>query len=130
MRQEVKTASVFEDTTSFSPKDRCDELFWMDFFNRIEGNSNFSIYKLDKNAIINYKVNKNETFKDQQDRGIRPRINIRKEFIIPYDLQPVCEGHIGMVNGKPRIISTQLLDLDSYEANLDLTDPRNLKIFN
>lgn len=84
---QVKSASVEKDLTSFGPKSAWDELYFMDF----SSENDIKIYKIPTDKIYNMVLNKskNETFKDQQDQGRRPRLSIQDSIIKPLGLKPV-----------------------------------------
>ena len=50
-----------------------------------------------KNELIyTHKVNSNQTFRDQQEQGRRPRFSIMKDIIEPHNLNPVIEGTLSI----------------------------------
>lgn len=87
---QIKSGSIDEDCSSFGPNSTWDEIYYIDFApnGSVDGKVNF--YKLDvdfENLILNKK--KNETFRDQQMQGRRPRFSIKSKIIKPYDIKPV-----------------------------------------
>jgi hypothetical protein len=87
---QVKSTSIKYDLTSFGPKSIWDELYFIDFAPNgvIDGVIHF--YKIEENfenLILN--INKNETFKDQQKQGRRPRFSVKKELIEKKSLKPL-----------------------------------------
>jgi hypothetical protein len=78
--EQIKATSVEDDLTSFGPKTKWDKLYFLDFYRDGSLNGSFDIYEIDKNLIYNTIVNKgkNETFKDQQLQGRRPRMSLKK----------------------------------------------------
>jgi hypothetical protein len=87
---QVKSTSIQYDLTSFGPSSIWDELYFVDFAPNgiIDGEIHF--YKIEENFenLIMNKV-KNETFKEQQKKGRRPRFSIKKELIEKKFLKPV-----------------------------------------
>jgi hypothetical protein len=87
---QVKSSSIDYDLTSFGPTSIWDELYFIDFVpnGKIDGVIHF--YKIEENfdnLILNRK--KNETFKDQQTQGRRPRFSIKREIIEKKSLKPI-----------------------------------------
>lgn len=87
---QVKATSIKYDLTSFGPESIWDELYFIDFVPNgvIDGVIHF--YKIEENfenLILNRE--KNETFKDQQKQGRRPRFSIKKELIEKKLLKPI-----------------------------------------
>lgn len=84
---QVKSASVKKDLTSFGPTSTWDELYFMDF----SSEKAIKIYKIPSERIYNMVLNKskNETFRDQQAQGRRPRLSIQDSIIKPLGLTPV-----------------------------------------
>ena len=93
-RIQVKASSVEEDLTSFGPKSKWDEIYFMHFFSDKKYDGSYSIYKIEDPFIYNHKVNKNETFRDQQKAGKRPRFSIIKDIIKPNNILPIRTGNI------------------------------------
>jgi len=85
-RIQINASSVESDLTSFGPRSEWDELFFLDFS---KGDGSFKVFKITPNEVYNHKVNKNQTFVEQQAQGRRPRFSIIKEIIIPEKRKPV-----------------------------------------
>jgi hypothetical protein len=85
-RTQIKASSVSNDLTSFGPRSEFDELFFLDF-SRLNGS--FDVYKIKLDWIYKFKVNKTQTFLDQQAQSRRPRFSIVKKIIIPKKLKPL-----------------------------------------
>lgn len=85
-RIQIKASSVASDLTSFGPKSEWDELFFLDFS---KGDGSFKVYKIEPDWIYNFQVNKNQTFKQQQEQARRPRFSIIDNIIKPKKLKPV-----------------------------------------
>jgi len=90
-RVQVKACSVEYDLTSFGPNSVWDELYFVHFLPDNNYDGEYRIYKIDNNLIYNHKVNKDQTMRDQQKQGRRPRFGILKEIIIPNNIAPVIE---------------------------------------
>lgn len=87
-RIQVKATSVENDLTSFGPKSIWDELYFMDFFPNKKYDGCFDVYLIPNDPVYNYQINKNETFKDQQKQGRRPRFSI-KNLIKELNIKPI-----------------------------------------
>jgi len=85
-RIQIKAASVKYDLTSFGPKSEWDELFFLDFS---AGDCSFKIYEIEQDWIYKHKVNKNQTFEEQQAQGRRPRFSITYNLIQQKGLKPI-----------------------------------------
>lgn len=84
---ECKATSNFDrDTTSFSPREKFDALFFCRLDKR---NDKMYFYDLELNSdeLKNIPVNSYETLGDQQKQGRRPRFSIINQIIKPKDLQ-------------------------------------------
>mgnify|MGYP001158471112 CR=1 FL=1 len=93
-RVQVKACSVLPDLTSFGPKSVWDKLYFVDFYRGGEWNGKFDIYLIENSFIYNHNVNKNQTFKEQQDQKRRPRFSIYKEIIKKNLLKPFKTGDL------------------------------------
>lgn len=87
-RIQIKGCSVDSDLTSFGPDSVWDELYFVDFYKEGKWDFTFDVYLIDNDDIYQTKVNKNETFIDQQRQKRRPRFSIIKEIIKPKGLKP------------------------------------------
>ncbi|MEO2068845.1 MAG: Bsp6I family type II restriction endonuclease [Desulfurobacteriaceae bacterium] len=87
--EQIKASVIENDLTSFGPKSRWDDLYFLDF-SRLDGT--FDVYKIPtdllKREILNKK--KGETFEDQQKQGRRPRLSL-KEFVRKHGISPLYE---------------------------------------
>lgn len=88
--EQIKACSVKYDLTSFGPSSKWDDLYFLDFYNDGKFDGLFDIYKIPNELIYNHKVNKNQTLKEQQEQGKRPRLSIKKEIIIPLKIHPIA----------------------------------------
>jgi len=86
-RMQIKASSIDDDLTSFGPRSEWDELFFLDFS---KGDGSFRIYKIDADWINKHKLNKTQTFADQQAENRRPRFSITENIIKPRKLKPVA----------------------------------------
>lgn len=89
--EQIKACSVAKDLTSFGPTSKWDDIYFIDFFNNGNINGMFDVYKIPDDLIYNRKVNKKQTFTDQQKKIRRPRFSIKKEIIRPYNLEPIAK---------------------------------------
>ncbi|MEK6856291.1 MAG: Bsp6I family type II restriction endonuclease [Nanoarchaeota archaeon] len=83
---QIKASSIDDDLTSFGPRSEWDELFFLDFS---AGDGLFKIYKIEADWIYSHKVNKKQTFAEQQAQSRRPRFSITENIIKPRGLKPV-----------------------------------------
>ena len=86
--QQIKASSVEYDLTSFGPKSKWDELYFMDFYNDGKHDGTFSLYLISNDLIYGHKLNRNHTIKMQQEQGKRPRLSLKKDLIIPHGIVP------------------------------------------
>jgi len=85
-RIQIKASSVASDLTSFGPRSEWDELYFLDFS---AGDGSFKVYKIEQKWIYDHKVNKGQTFKQQQDQARRPRFSIVDKIIKIRNLKPI-----------------------------------------
>ncbi|MEA4822268.1 MAG: Bsp6I family type II restriction endonuclease [Erysipelotrichales bacterium] len=87
---QIKSSSIEDDCSSFGPKTKWDKIYFLKFFpqshNGLVEIYDISDYKLD-DLLLN--VEKNETFKDQQEQGRRPRFSINMKIIKKNNLKPI-----------------------------------------
>lgn len=83
---QIKATSNFNsDLTSFGPRSRFDILHFV----RLDSNNDVMyLYNLTIDELDSIYVNYNETFREQQLQGRRPRFSIIEKFIIPNDEKP------------------------------------------
>jgi len=85
--EQIKASIIKNDLTSFGPKSRWDDLYFLDF-SRLDGT--FDVYEIPTNLLKNEVLNtKGETFEEQQKQGRRPRLSL-KNFIQKYGISPLC----------------------------------------
>jgi len=87
--QQIKACSIDRDLTSFGPKSKWDDLYFVDFFNEGKVDGRFDVYLIPNKYIKNQSLNKNEKFTDQQEQKRRPRFGIKKEIIDKYKIKPL-----------------------------------------
>lgn len=88
-RIQVKATSVEDDLTSFGPRSVWDELFFMDFFHEGNFDGRYAVYHIPNDLILNFPINANQTFQEQQLQGRRPRLHVKSSIIGPNNLAPV-----------------------------------------
>ena len=93
-RQQIKATSVRDDLTSFGPRSIWDELYWLDFYREGEYDGSFDVYRIPSDLILNFQINRTETFGDQQRQGRRPRLHVRNQIIVPHNIRPERACHI------------------------------------
>lgn len=90
--EQIKACSVSEDLTSFGPRSRWDDLYFLDFYNNNLLDGRFNVYKIPSDLIYNMRVNRNQTMREQQAEGRRPRFSIIKDIIRATNLEPVARN--------------------------------------
>ncbi len=88
--EQIKACSVEEDLTSFGPKSKWDDLYFLDFYNEGKVDGKFDIYLIPNDLIYGNKVNKSQAMKDQQGDKRRPRFSIKKDIIIKHNIKPLA----------------------------------------
>lgn len=85
---EIKATSNFDrDTSSFSPKEEFDKLYFVRLDKR-EDTMYFYDLKMNSNDLKKIKVNTKQTLGDQQKQGRRPRFSVIKFVIESNSLEP------------------------------------------
>ena len=79
--EQIKACSVKGDLTSFGPKSKWDDLYFMDFYNNGKLDGSFDVYKIDDEMLNYVSMNKEQKFAEQQLEKRRPRFSIKKEII-------------------------------------------------
>ena len=90
--EQIKASSVKSDLTSFGPKSQWDDLYFLDFYNEGKLDGTFNVYKIPTKIIYNIKVNKNQTFQEQQKEGKRPRFSIIGDIIEKENFKPLAKN--------------------------------------
>ncbi len=88
--EQIKACSVKYDLTSFGPKSKWDDLYFLDFYNEGKVDGKFDIYHIPSKLIYENKVNRNQTLKDQQGEKRRPRFCIKKDIIAKNKIKPIA----------------------------------------
>ncbi|GEN55519.1 Bsp6I family type II restriction endonuclease [Halobacillus faecis] len=87
---EAKATSNWDrDTSSFSPSEDFDRLFFVRLNQREDSISIYDL-ELDSNDLKQISVSSTQTVGDQQAEKRRPRFSIIKKIIEPNDIQPVA----------------------------------------
>lgn len=96
---QVKSASIPNDCTSFGPRSTWDLLYFADFAPNGYVDGMVKFYRIEDDDVYNLILNskKNETFRDQQEQGRRPRFSMQNAIIKPKKLIP--ERTIDLNNG-------------------------------
>lgn len=84
-----KSCSVEDDLTSFGPKSKWDVLYFLDFYNNGELDGTFNVYEIPNNLIYNCLVKEGRTLKEAQKLGLRPRIHIKSQIVVPNGIEPI-----------------------------------------
>lgn len=93
------TSNYNSDLTSFGPTREFEILE----FARLDQNDDYLyLYKIPINDLYNVRVNKAQTFKEQQQLGRRPRFSIISNFIEPYELNPYAK--VNMKTGEYKFL--------------------------
>lgn len=89
--EQIKASSVESDLTSFGPKSQWDDLYFLDFYNKGKLDGTFNVYKIPTELIYTTKVNKLQTFTQQQAQGRRPRFSITDKIIKIKGIIPIAK---------------------------------------
>ena len=90
--EQIKACSVEFDLTSFGPKSKWDDLYFLDFYNKNKVDGRFDIYLIPSELIYGNKVNKGQTLQEQQAEKRRPRFSIKKDIIAKNHLEPIAKN--------------------------------------
>lgn len=88
-RIQIKSCSVLPDLTSFGPNSQWDEIYFQDFYREGNWDGSVDVYLIPNDLIYNQKVNANQTLKEMQLQGKRPRFSIKSSIIDVHNLEPV-----------------------------------------
>jgi hypothetical protein len=88
--EQIKACSVENDLTSFGPKSKWDDLYFLDFYNGGLVDGKFDIYLIPNDLIYGNRVNKIQTLLEQQGDKRRPRFSIKKDIILKNELKPIA----------------------------------------
>tara|TARA_Y100001958_G_C21009824_1_gene390369 strand:- start:154 stop:720 length:567 start_codon:yes stop_codon:yes gene_type:complete len=89
--EQIKACSVERDLTSFGPDSKWDDIYFLDFYNNGKLDGTFNVYKVPTDWIYKMKVNKTQTFKQQQAQARRPRFSITDKIIKDKKLKPIAK---------------------------------------
>lgn len=96
IKVQIKGTSNYDsDLTSFGPTS---EFEILEFARLDQTTDHLYLYRIPINELYNIKVNKKQTFKEQQKAGRRPRFSIITNFIEPYKLKPYKK--VNMITGE------------------------------
>ena len=87
-RIQIKGGSIERDLTSFGPNSVWDILYYVDFYKEGNWDYTFDVYIIPNEDIYNMRVNREETFLDQQRQGRRPRFSIKQGIIDVKGIRP------------------------------------------
>lgn len=90
--EQIKACSVEKDLTSFGPRSRWDDLYFLDFYNGGNVDGLFDIYKIPSNLIYDNRVNTGQTLAEQQTEGRRPRFSLKKDIIARNNIAPIARN--------------------------------------
>jgi len=86
--EQIKASVIENDLTSFGPKSKWDDLYFLDF-SRLDGT--FDVYEIPTDLLRHEMLNKGEreTFEDQQRQRRRPRLSLKRDIIRKYEILPL-----------------------------------------
>jgi len=90
--QQIKACSIEKDLTSFGPKSKWDDLYFLDFYNEGKSDGCFDVYLIPNKYIRNQSLNNAEKFTDQQAQKRRPRFSMKKGIIAKYKIKPLAKS--------------------------------------
>ncbi len=85
--EQIKATSVRPDLTSFGPRSKWDDLYFLDFFSNGKLDGTFDVYKIPSELIY-----KRPNFIAQQKQGRRPRFSIEIEIISGRGIKPLASS--------------------------------------
>lgn len=99
---QIKCTQIENDCTSFGPMTEYDLIVFVDLFEM----PIFKIYEIEPTLLGNIILNKkkNETFSDQQKKGKRPRLSIKKTLIELKKIKPIFVGNINKLDEYYKIL--------------------------
>jgi len=89
--EQIKACSVKKDLTSFGPKSKWDDLYFLDFYNDGKLDGRFNIYKIPNDVIYVANVNNSELLTDHQTSKRRPRLSI-KDLAKNNNIKPIAQN--------------------------------------
>ncbi len=93
-RIQVKACSVLPDLTSFGPRSIWDEIYFLDFYRNGDWDGKVDFYLIPNDLIYNHRVNENQTMRQQQQQGRRPRFSIYRDVILVNQISPTLTYQI------------------------------------
>ena len=90
--EQIKACSIDNDLTSFGPKSKWDDLYFLDFYSSGKVDGKFDVYKIPNDLIYKHKVNKNQTLQDQQTEKRRARLKVKKDIINKNGIKPLAKS--------------------------------------
>ena len=94
-RIQIKATTIKYDLTSFGPDSVWDVIYLLDFYRDGKFDGKFDVYKIPNDLIYNYKINKTQTFRDQQKQKRRPRFGLKKSIIEPNNIRSIKTCMVG-----------------------------------
>ncbi|MEY4602657.1 MAG: hypothetical protein RL292_598 [Candidatus Parcubacteria bacterium] len=91
-REQIKASSIEFDLTTFGPKTKWDDLYFLDFYNDGKLDGTFNVYLIPNKFIYSNKVNKGQSMEDQQGEKRRPRFSIKKDIIDKNKIKPLARN--------------------------------------
>jgi hypothetical protein len=82
------------DLTSFGPRSIWDEIYFLDFYRNGDWDGKVDFYLIPNDLIYNHRVNENQTMRQQQQQGRRPRFSIYREVILVNQISPTLTYQI------------------------------------
>jgi hypothetical protein len=90
--EQIKACSVEKDLTSFGPRSKWDDLYFLDFYNQGKFDGYFDVYMIPSELIYKHKTSKLKSFKDQQAEGKRPRLQIKNDILAKYNIKAIAKN--------------------------------------
>jgi hypothetical protein len=91
-REQIKASSIEFDLTTFGPRTKWDDLYFLDFYNDGKLDGTFNVYLIPNKFIYSNKVNKGQSMEDQQGEKRRPRFSIKKDIIDKNKIKPLARN--------------------------------------
>ena len=94
-RIQIKATTIRYDLTSFGPESVWDVLYLLDFYRDGEFDGKYDVYEIPNDLIYNFQINRDQTFRDQQKQGRRPRFGLKRSVIEANGIRPVKTCTVG-----------------------------------
>lgn len=88
--EQIKATSVAKDLTSFGPKSKWDDLYFLDFYNEGKLDGKFNVFLIPNELLYAHNTNALQTFVDQQNEKRRPRLSIANGIIMKHNIAPIA----------------------------------------